>query len=185
MASFDAETVDRVWSVQEIQQLACRFALAHDSRDIDAVDRLFVKADEPLEFPEINIVNVRATWPEYWRVAGPTMLFVSNHIVDLIDHDHARGTVYCLCKLDIAGDWLEVAVMYQDEYRRDEGSWRFQQRRHLMWYGIELPERPFDQPKTTWPASPLGRGSLPEDFPSWRAFYGIPEPPTGYYTPVP
>jgi hypothetical protein len=109
------------------------------------------------------------------------MLFVANHVIDLLDHDHATGSVYCLAKLDIGGTWIEQAILYQDEYARHEGLWRFAQRRHPLWYGIELPERPFEQEKTQWPAGGTGRGSLPEDFDAWRAFYGIAERPTGFY----
>jgi hypothetical protein len=177
----DAETLDKLWSVHEIRQLAYRFAQAHDSRDMDEMDRIFLEAASPLTFPEFNLANVRATLPEYWRIAGPTMLFVANHIIELTDRDHAAGSVYCLAKLDIAGSWIEQAILYQDAYERHEGLWRFAQRRHLLWYGIELPERPFDQPKTGWPATATGRGSLPEEFETWRAFCGIAQPPSGYY----
>jgi hypothetical protein len=84
-------------------------------------------------------------------------------------------------RLDIGGSWIEQAILNQDAYERHDGSWRFARRRHLLWYGIDLPERPFDQPKTGWPATATGRGSLPEEFEAWRTFYGITQPPSGYY----
>lgn len=90
--------------------------------------------------------------------------------------------MYCFAKLDIGGSWIEQAIQYQDVYELNDGAWRFARRRHLLWYGIELPERPLDQPKTLWPAEATGRGSLPEDFATWRAFYGITEEPTGFYS---
>jgi hypothetical protein len=175
------ETVDKLWSVHEIRQLAYRFAQAHDSRDMAEMERLFLDADSPLTFPEFNLANVRETLPEYFQIAGPTMLFVANHVIDLVDHDHASGSVYCLAKLDIGGSWIEQAILYQDVYERRGEVWRFARRRHLLWYGIELPERPFEQPKTGWPATATGRGSLPEEFGAWRTFYGITQPPSGYY----
>jgi len=181
-SGFDtARRGDRALSMLEIQQLAHRFARAHDSRDLDEMPRLFVAAEEPLRFPSFNAINVLAVLPEYFNVAGPTVLFVANHVIDFIDDDNASGDVYCLAKLDIDGTWVEQAILYRDVYRRDEGSWRFVSRCHLLWYGIELPERPFAQPKTQWPVEATGRGSLPEDFASWRAFYRIAGPPTGYY----
>ena len=99
----DHETLDRLWSVHEIRQLAYRFAQAHDSRDMAEMGRIFIDADAPLTFPEFNLANVRETLPEYFQIAGPTMLFVANHVIDLVDHDHATGSVYCLAKLDIGG----------------------------------------------------------------------------------
>jgi SnoaL-like domain len=177
----EAQKVDALWSIHEIRQLAYRFALAHDSRDMPEMERIFISAAEALAFPDFNLANVRSTLPAYWRVAGPTMLFVANHIVNLIDQDHGTGSVYCLAKLDIGGSWIEQAILYEDAYERQGEVWRFAKRRHLLWYGIELPERPFEQRKTQWPAGATGRGSLPEDFEAWRDFYGVADPPSGYY----
>src|SRR3954462_12684806 len=82
----------RLWAVHEIRQLAYRFAQAHDNPDMDAPEALFVPADEPLTWPEFNVVNARTRLPEYFQIAGPTMLFVANHIIDLVDDDdHATG----------------------------------------------------------------------------------------------
>lgn len=178
----ESETVRALASVQQIQQLAYRYARAHDGRDLAELLSLFAPADQPLHYPRFNRASLAATMPEYFSFAGPTILFVANHIVDLLDDERATGSVYCFAKLSIGGSWIEQAIQYQDRYERVGGSWVFTERRHLLWYGIELPERPFDQPKTRWPAEATGRGSLPEDLPSWRAFYGIPDEPTGYYS---
>lgn len=89
--------------------------------------------------------------------------------------------MYCFAKLSIGSSLIEQAIQYFDRYERTDGEWLFAERGHPLWYGIELPERPFDQPNTKWPAEATGRGSLPEDLPSWRAFYGIPDAPTGFY----
>jgi hypothetical protein len=172
---------DRAMSIHEIKQLAYRFARAHDSRDLDEMKRIFVQSEAPLPFPDFNLANVLAVLPEYFKVAGPTILFVTNHVIEIDSAEAASGSVYCLAKLDIDGTWVEQAILYEDAYRRDDGTWRFVRRRHLLWYGIELPERPFDQPKTQWPVTATGRGSLPEDFAAWRSFYGISESPTGFY----
>ena len=102
--------------------------------------------------------------PEYFQVAGPTMLFVANHVIDLVDADHATGAVYCLAKLDIAGRGSSRRSSTRTT-TSDARRWRFAQRRHLLWYGVELPERPFDQPKTQWPFDATGRGSLPGALP--------------------
>lgn len=172
----------RLWDVHEIQQLAYRFAHAHDSRDMAEIEAIFVPATEPLTFPEFNQANALARLREYFAFAGPTVLFVTNHTIEFINDDHATGRVYCFAKLSLGDAWVEQAIQYHDVYARHEGRWRFERRRHLLWYGIELPERPYDQPKTQWPSNATGRGSLPEEFASWRDFYGILEAPTGYYS---
>ncbi len=175
-------SVDTLVSVHAIQQLAYRYARAHDGRDLDELLSLFAPADDALLFPRFNRASLAATMPEYFAVAGPTILFVANHIIEFDGRDRATGSVYCFAKLSIGGSWIEQAIQYQDVYEQASGNWVFTERRHLLWYGIELPERPFDQAKTQWPTEATGRGSLPEDLPSWRAFYGIPEAPTGFYS---
>jgi hypothetical protein len=47
--------------------------------------------------------------------------------------------------------------------------WLFVDRKHLLFYGVEVPERPLDQPAAEWPAHVLGRGSLPYDWASWQS----------------
>ena len=180
-AATEGQMLDRLWSIHEIQQLACRYALAHDSRDMAMLDSLFVDAQEPLAWPAFNIENLRRSLPEGLKHAGPSILLVGNHIVELHDAVRASGSVYCLARLAVGGAWVEQAILYFDHYERVDGRWLIEHRRHLLWYGVELDERPFDQPKTSWPVSPVGRGSLPEDLPAWRAFYGISGPPTGFY----
>ena len=175
------DLADKLWSIHEIQQLAYRFAQAHDGRDMDELEAVFVPTATPLEFPSFNQANALTRLKDYFEFAGPTILFVANHLITLVDDDHATGSVYCFAKLSLGEAWVEQGIQYQDVYERYEGHWRFLKRTHLLWYGIELPERPLDQPKTQWPSNATGRGSLPEDFTTWRDFYGIAEAPTGYY----
>jgi hypothetical protein len=178
-------TVAQLSSIEEIRQLAFRYAHAHDFRDMELMEDLFADATEPLEYPSFNVVNARQIFPVYWKFAGPAFLLVSNHIVDVASETDATGTVRCLAKLDVGGTWIEQAILYQDRYRHERGAWRFVDRRHLLWYGVELAERPLDQEPTQWPTSPVGRGSVPEDIPSWREFYGIAEAPGGFYSQPP
>lgn len=174
-------------AAHQIRQLACKFALAHDSRDMELFEHLFAPAEEALPFPRFNIVNVRETLPGYFdHAAGPTMLFVANHVIDQDGPDRATGAVYCLAKLEIEGAWIEQAILYRDVYRRLSEGWRFEQRTHLLWYGVELPEQPFAQPNSSWPAAAVGRGSLPADFPAWQRYYGVAAPDPGdHYAPPP
>ena len=179
----EAQKVDALWSVHAIRQLAYRFAQAHDSRDMREMERIFLSAAEPLAFPDFNLANVRSTLPAYWRVAvRRRRLSRTTSSISSTTITERAAVPDRLAKLDIGGTWIEQAILYQDAYERHDGVWRFAKRRHLLWYGIELPERPFDQPKTQWPAGATGRGSLPQAFESWRGFYGITEPPSGYYS---
>ncbi|MBF4571871.1 nuclear transport factor 2 family protein [Herbiconiux sp. VKM Ac-1786] len=174
-------TIDELLAAHNIQQLALDYALAHDSRDLDAMEQLFVPTDLEVDFPRFTGRILLRSLRAYFEVAGPTILFVTNHRLELVEPDSARGTVSCFAQLEVDGRFVQQAIQYRDEYVRNDGVWRFLTREHLLWYGVEEPTNPYRQPKSQWPAEVTGRGSLPEDFDSWRRYYGIAEAPTGHY----
>jgi hypothetical protein len=105
-------------------------------------------------------------WPE----RGPSVLFVCNHLIDFDDDKHAHGSVYCVVQVGWRERFIDQSIMYQDRYVCQDDRWLFQTRRHLMWFGEERPTHPFRTAPADWPASPTGRGSLPEDIESYRRF---------------
>ena len=164
----------RVADRDEIRQLAYRYAWALDSRDIDAVSRLFV----PLDNPD------GGSGPERWAArfqrsmsgVGVTTLLVGNHLIDFDDDDHAHGLVYCRGYIEPrdsrpARRLIEQMILYRDSYQRVDGEWRFVERVHELWYGIETAERPLQQPPANWPEHHDGLGSVPYAEPTWRSFW--------------
>ena len=85
--------------------------------------------------------------------------------------DHSTGIVYCRGQIQDGARWIEQAIQYRDRYERCDGEWLFVRRVHLLWYGVETAERPLDQPPANWPAHHTGRGTVPEDLPTWKAFW--------------
>jgi hypothetical protein len=163
--------VERVVARDEIRQLAYRYAYATDARDIDLLVSLFV--------PDVRVTRERsghAAMREFWvdslRAIGVSILFVGNHIVDFDDPDHARGIVYCRAQIQDGARWIEQAIQYRDRYERRDGRWLFVARKHVLWYGVETAERPLDQPPANWPEHHAGRGTVPEDLPTWNTFWG-------------
>ena len=171
MISNDALLV-RVAAMQDIQQLAYRYALAFDSRDLAMLHGLWHEDVERLPYPDINIHTVREDFDQWLYSLGPSVLTVANHVIDLIDDDHATGSVYCLVQMDAGDHYVEQSILYQDQYVRVQGRWLFEVRRHLLWFGTANPKNPFRQEPANWPSSTFGRGTLPEDFPSYRALRG-------------
>jgi hypothetical protein len=169
--STDAAALDplaRLVAAHEIQQLAYRYALAFDSRDLPMLHGLW-HADVPrLAYPDINVHTVREDFDQWLYGLGPSVLFVGNHVIEVLDEDHATGSVYCHCRMDMGEQFVDQAILYQDRYIRHEGRWLFEVRRHLLWFGAAEAENPFSQEPANWPASTVGRGTLPEDFPSYQ-----------------
>ena len=163
-------TVERLWAVHEIRQLVYRYAYAFDSRDVPVLRALWLETDTPLPYPHIDIHTVRENFDQWLDGLGPTVLSVTNHLIDLEGDDRAAGVVYCTAQIDLGDRFVEQAVLYQDEYARHEGAWLFRSRRHLLWFGEAREDNPFRLEPANWPASPIGRGTLPDELPSYQAF---------------
>ena len=83
------ERIDRIESLVEIQQLPVRYALALDSRDLDALKDLFV--------PDVRVGReqrgrevLKAWFTDAMSKPRVSVHFVGNHVVDFDDADHAR-----------------------------------------------------------------------------------------------
>ena len=166
----DDKHLDRLWAVHEIQQLAYRYAFAFDSRDVEELMSLWAETDTPARAPEIDLHTVRNDFGQWLHGLGPTVLAVCNHIIELEDADNARGSVYCLAQIDMGDRFVDQSILYQDRYVRRGGRWLFLVRRHMLWFGQPRPAHPLRQEPANWPASPVGRGTLPDELPSYRHF---------------
>lgn len=178
----DLRTTDPVaWLVacEDIRQLASRYAVLMDARDIDAVVDLFVPDVRVGRMPDGTLLvgreHMHASLNSQLRALGRSILLTSNHVIDVTGPDEATGIVSCrgeIEPLDAPGTWVVQQIQYHDRYARREGRWLFVSRRHLLWYGADLLERPLGLPDANWPEHHTGRGELPERFDSWQRWIG-------------
>jgi hypothetical protein len=122
---------------------------------------------------------LRASFADQLAPLGVTILSVSNHVIDVEDAVHATGIVSCRGEIEVDDRWIVQAIQYHDTYRHDDGAWRFVRRKHLLYYGVDLLERPIGLAPARWPASHTGKGELPERWPTWGAFYAGGDEPAG------
>ena len=155
---------------EQIRQLASRYAVALDARDIDTLVSLFVD-DVRVGRNQVGRDALRASFNEQLRDLGVTILLVGNHVIDVVDADHANGIVSCRGEIEMGAEWVVQAIQYHDSYERRHGEWLFVRRRHLLFYGADMLERPIGLPLAHWPASATGKGELPEVLPTWRDFH--------------
>jgi ketosteroid isomerase-like protein len=164
------DAVERLLAFEEIRQLAARYALATDSRDLDALVGLFVD-DVQVGRDRSGRDALREAFDASLRAVGITILSVGTHVIDLVDADHASGHVYCKAEVQDGDRWVHQAVLYRDTYERREGTWYFVRRRHDLWYGADVGTSPLGLPPADWPASPVGSGTVPALFPTWDSFW--------------
>jgi hypothetical protein len=163
----DAESVA---SVVEIQQLACRYSLAVDSRDLDLLASLFI--------PDVVIGRaargrdaLKRWYGDALRTVGATIHMVANHTVEL-NADGATGVVYCREEVEhpATGEWHVGMLQYWDDYRRVDGRWLFERRRVRRWYSTDALARPQRNLGVTTDGPGAKEVALPEAFPTWALF---------------
>ena len=165
------DALARLLARDEIRELAHRYAVALDARDLDALVALFVE-DVRVGREASGRDALRRDFDRQLRAIGVSILFVASQVVDFDDADHARGIVYCLAEIADADRWIRQAIRYDDSYARRDGRWLFVRRRHRLFYGEEQPTNPMSQPPAHWPRSHTGRGTLPDELESWQRFWG-------------
>lgn len=168
----------RLVAHEDIRQLVARYAVAIDSRDLDALVALFVD-DVQVGKDQRGRDALRAFFEGSLREIRRSILNVGTHVIDLVDDDHATGVVYCRGEIEVPADeaagtgerWVVQAIQYRDDYERRDGQWLFVRRRHLLWYGRDVGTSPIGLPPAAWPANHVGTGELPEAWGTWREFW--------------
>ncbi len=155
----------------QMRQLAERYALAVDCRDLDRLVVLFVPDVDCGRFGT-GREALRQSFESQLRGGGPSVMLVANHVIDFDDEEHAHGIVYGIAEAAMAEGWVRQAIQYHDRYELREGRWLFVRRKHLLWYGVVLPYNPMAQAPAEWPKRQIGRGTVPECWESWRRFQG-------------
>lgn len=173
MVQHDGGVADVEWLMahEQIRQLAAHYAVAIDSRDLDALVALFVD-DVRVGRDTFGREALRASFDESLRGIGVSMLNVGTHAIDLVDADHATGSVYCHGQIQDGDRWIHQFILYRDTYERRTGRWFFVRRIHELWYGEEAPSSPLRLPPADWPTHHDGRGTVPETWPTWSRFWG-------------
>ncbi len=164
--------IDRIESHLAIQQLPARYAIAVDSRDVDAWVNLFIedvncgrhgKGRDVLR--GIIDASIRTFYRSIHHVCG--------HVVNFIDADHAEGTVYCRAEHEDSGQWIVMGICYFDTYERRDGRWYFVRRKEQHWYSTDVLNRPGQPAFDNWPghSKPGQEPALPQGFPTWKGFW--------------
>jgi ketosteroid isomerase-like protein len=168
------DVLDRLWAHEQIRQLAAHYAVAIDSRDLDALVSLFVD-DVRVGRDERGREALKASFDASLRAIGVSMLNVGTHAVDLVDADHATGSVYTHAQIQDGERWIHQSILYRDTYERRDGRWYFVRRIHELWYGEQAATNPLAQEPAEWPRNHDGRGTVPGSWPSWERFWSVGE----------
>ena len=163
--------VQRLEALEEIRQLAAKYAVALDMRDLDAVANLFV---EDVGVPGKR--RGRAALRDWYDTEMRHDLLgsahgVLGHVIDVHDADHASGLVYSRNDLETESVWVIELLAYLDSYERRDDRWYFSRRTPLFWYQSDISDPPVGPMKVRWPGTPRHDGGFHDAFPSWETFW--------------
>lgn len=180
--------IARLEALDEIRQLAAKYAVALDMRDLDALVNLFV---EDVKVPGGR--RGRAALRDWYDTELRTNLLgsahgVLGHVIDIHDADTASGLVYSRNDLETESVWVIEMLAYLDRYQRRDGHWFFRKRTPLFWYECDITDPPVGPHKMRFPGRDRHDGNLHDAFPSWREFWeaapGRPDAPVRAPAPV-
>ena len=166
-----------------IAELIARYGLVMDNRDMAGMPGLFTNDVRIRSGDGVMDCRGREAAIELFRgrfkVLGPSNHFTHDRIItfDANDPAHATGIVLSHAEMNRLGQPMLTAIRYHDDYRMEDGTWRFAARElHMFYYvptaqyleafspaGLATRNRAYGTPT---PAD------WPESLPSWREFYG-------------
>jgi hypothetical protein len=155
---------------EQIRQLACRYAEAVDSRDLDGLVECFV--------PDVQVGRgtfgrpALRDWFDGVRTFGISIHFIGNHRISIVDDDRASGVVYCRAEHEVGDEWVVMIIQYWDDYARIDGEWLIRRRKEKVWYGVQKLPGASGAAMDRWPGREPKVAALPAEWPSWRAFWG-------------
>jgi hypothetical protein len=165
----------RIEARDEIRQLAARYALALDSRNVAELVALFV-ADVDVGNGSRGREALAEWFDGILRPYTVTFHLIGNHIIDFdADPDRATGIVYCRPEHQVGDEWIVMPMQYWDRYKRQEGRWYFRSRSVHPFYAADVRASP-SADRFHFPGNPLIHGAdLPERWPSWQQFWATGE----------
>jgi len=165
--------IDLLDATDQIRQLASKYALAVDMRDMDAIVGLYVD-DVKVTREEKGHQALKRVMHDVLSTFTASVHHVGNHIIEFKDADNAEGIVYCRCEHEIGDKWVPMYLHYYDAYRRVNGRWYFRRRLNCALYAVDMLERPVGPKKVRWPGRDAIEGNWHDSFASWREFWTDP-----------
>lgn len=168
------QRLDRLESTEAIRQLAARYSLSLDMRDLDAHVNLFAP-DIRVGRDQVGRAHLKAWVDDTLRhqFTG-TSHHLGQHVIEFVDADRAIGVVYSKNEHEAGAEWVIMQMLYWDDYQRIDGQWYFRRRLPCYWYATDLNKPPIGDMKMRWPGREPYPGTFHDLFPSWKAFWANP-----------
>ena len=171
--------IDRLEALDEIRQLAAKYSLSLDMRDLDAHVNLFAE-DIRVSRELTGRAHLKRWLDDTLRLQFTgTSHHIGNHVIEFDDPDNAHGVVYSKNEHETPcengdSEWVIMQMLYWDNYQRMDGRWYFRRRLPCYWYATDLNKPPVGDNKMRWPDRDSYEGAFHDLWPSWEDFWANP-----------
>ena len=175
-----SERVARLEALEGIRELVARYGMAVDDRDVSGLADMFT-SDAKFGQADGTVANqgrqaVIDFYTERMAAFGATYHYPHSHVIEF-DADRpgcATGMVNAHAELALDGRTLVTALRYIDEYRVEDGRWRFVERKVAMIYYMDMAELVdgglTDSDRKRYFGT-VGPSELPESLDTWKKFF--------------
>ncbi|MHB8381288.1 MAG: nuclear transport factor 2 family protein [Candidatus Binataceae bacterium] len=142
MAKSLEQRIQELEDRDRIKELTARYCWHVARGEGEAVAALFT-GDGALEVSDGSFRPVRGgeALLKFYRSAvnqpGLAVPFIQNHIIE-VHGDEARGACGIEARFSRNGESVTAAGYYEDRYRREQGGWRFVERKLTFWHSVPL-----------------------------------------------
>jgi uncharacterized protein (TIGR02246 family) len=170
--------VDRIESRQAIAELVTAYAIACDEHDMATLTSLFTE-DACFDSPSGAMVArgrdaITAMFIEVFKIRGPAFHWTHDVVakIDPVDPNRATGRVLSHAETTPSNIVSLAAMRYDDEYRREQGTWRFHKRVINFLYYVPVTDyaTALNQPERLTIRGVRMKADYPESLPSWQQF---------------
>ena len=134
------QRIARLEARVEIRELVARYCFTIDERDIEGIGQCFTRDGSFRSLDGVMIaVGREAVVRQFhgrFAVLGPSNHFTHDHVIQFDDRDAtcAAGLVNAHAEVVRGKEPMLASLRYHDEYRLEEGRWRFHVRSLAFFY---------------------------------------------------
>jgi hypothetical protein len=164
---------------EAIRELVARYGIVIDDRDVEGIGECFCVDGRFRSRDGVLDARGRGAVVEQFHgrfaVLGPSNHFTHDHIIrfDEADDRHAFGLVTSHAEVVRNGRPMWAAIRYEDEYRVEDGRWRFADRLLSFFYYLDVADyaaRLGDPLRMRAYADPAP-ADVPEQLDTWKRYY--------------
>lgn len=173
------QRIARLEARVQIRELVAVYCFTIDSRDVDGIGQCFTRDGSFRSIDgAMNAAGRDAVIAQFhgrFAVLGPSNHFTHDHLITFDEADplHATGLINTHAEVVRNNEAMLTSLRYHDDYRHEEGRWRFKDRSLEFFYYLR-PNEYADAMRSTLRNRAYAvpqRADFPEELATWKEYY--------------